>query len=65
MKEQRQGGQSRPLQIASIPATARVLSMLSLHLGMVFALFLSMPYGKFVHGLYRAGALSLSNAAPA
>lgn len=30
---------------------------LSLHLGVVFSLFLSMPYGKFVHGLYRAGAL--------
>ncbi len=31
--------------------------LLSLHLGVVFALFLSMPYGKFVHGLYRFGAL--------
>ena len=30
---------------------------LSFHLGVVFALFLSMPYGRFVHGLYRAGAL--------
>ena len=33
--------------------------MLSLHLGLVFALFLTMPYGKFVHGLYRFGALLL------
>jgi citrate/tricarballylate utilization protein len=31
--------------------------MLALHLGVVFALFLTMPYGKFVHGLYRFGAL--------
>jgi len=31
--------------------------MLAVHLGAVFALFLTMPYGKFVHGLYRAGAL--------
>ncbi|WP_417670392.1 tricarballylate utilization 4Fe-4S protein TcuB [Roseibium sp.] len=32
---------------------------LSLHLGTVFALFLTMPYGKFVHGFYRFGALVL------
>lgn len=31
--------------------------MLSAHLGVVFALFLSMPYGRFVHGIYRTGAL--------
>lgn len=30
---------------------------LAFHLGVVFALFLSMPYGRFVHGLYRGGAL--------
>ncbi|HEY4201315.1 MAG TPA: tricarballylate utilization 4Fe-4S protein TcuB [Devosiaceae bacterium] len=30
---------------------------LALHLGIVFSLFLTMPYGKFVHGLYRFGAL--------
>ncbi len=33
--------------------------LLALHLGIVFALFLTMPYGKFVHGLYRFGALML------
>jgi citrate/tricarballylate utilization protein len=27
--------------------------MLSLHLGVVMTLFLSMPYGKFIHGFYR------------
>ncbi len=27
--------------------------LLAIHLGVVFALFLSLPYGKFVHGLYR------------
>ena len=32
---------------------------LSLHLGIVFALFLTMPYGKFVHDFYRFGALVL------
>lgn len=31
--------------------------LLAIHLGVVFALFLSMPYGKFVHGLYRYLAL--------
>ena len=32
---------------------------LALHLGAVFALFLTMLYGKFVHGLDRFGALAL------
>ncbi len=31
--------------------------LLALHLGVVFSLFITMPYGKFVHGLYRFGAL--------
>ena len=31
--------------------------LLALHLGVVLGLFLSMPYGKFVHGLYRVAAL--------
>ncbi len=31
--------------------------LLGLHLGSVLALFLSMPYGKFMHGLYRLIAL--------
>ena len=31
--------------------------MLSLHLGVVMTLFLSMPYGKFIHGFYRLIAL--------
>ena len=32
--------------------------LLAIHLGVVFALFLSLPYGKFVHGLYRFLALA-------
>ena len=31
--------------------------LLALHLGVVFALFITMPYGKFVHGIYRFAAL--------
>jgi citrate/tricarballylate utilization protein len=31
--------------------------MLLVHLGFVLGLFLAMPYGKFVHGLYRMAAL--------
>ena len=32
-------------------------TMLAIHLGFVFGFFLTMPYGKFVHGLYRFAAL--------
>jgi citrate/tricarballylate utilization protein len=31
--------------------------LLALHLGVVLALFLTLPYGKFVHALYRFAAL--------
>lgn len=31
--------------------------LLAIHLGSVLALFLTLPYGKFVHGLYRLAAL--------
>lgn len=31
--------------------------LLSVHLGAVMALFLTLPYGKFAHGVYRAAAL--------
>jgi len=37
--------------------TAAMGPMLALHLGAVFALFITMPYGKFVHGIYRFAAL--------
>ena len=35
--------------------------LLALHLGVVMALFLTMPYGKFAHGIFRSAAL-LKNA---
>jgi citrate/tricarballylate utilization protein len=37
--------------------TAAMGALLALHLGVVFALFITLPYGKFVHGLYRYAAL--------
>ena len=32
-------------------------ALLIVHLGVVLALFLTLPYGKFVHGIYRTAAL--------
>jgi citrate/tricarballylate utilization protein len=34
--------------------------VLVVHLGVVLALFVTLPYGKFVHGIYRTAALVLS-----
>jgi citrate/tricarballylate utilization protein len=38
-------------------ATPAMGPLMALHLGVVFALFITMPYGKFVHGIYRYVAL--------
>ncbi|MGH7058134.1 MAG: tricarballylate utilization protein TcuB, partial [Acetobacteraceae bacterium] len=38
-------------------ATAAMGPLLAIHLGFVFALFITFPYGKLVHGLYRFVAL--------
>jgi len=32
-------------------------SLLALHLGLVMALFLTLPYGKFAHGIFRSASL--------
>jgi citrate/tricarballylate utilization protein len=37
--------------------TAAMASLLIVHLGVVLALFVTIPYGKFVHGIYRTAAL--------
>jgi citrate/tricarballylate utilization protein len=38
--------------------SAAMGSLLVVHLGIVMALFLIFPYGKFVHGMYRSAALA-------
>jgi citrate/tricarballylate utilization protein len=37
--------------------TAAMASLLALHLGFVLAFFVTMPYGKFAHAVYRGAAL--------
>jgi citrate/tricarballylate utilization protein len=45
------------LLLLGLRATSAMGLLLAIHLGMVFALFLTLPYGKFVHGIYRFMAL--------
>ena len=45
------------LALLLLRATGAMGPLLAVHLGVVLALFLTFPYGKFVHGLYRFAAL--------
>jgi citrate/tricarballylate utilization protein len=45
------------LLLTALRSTELVGLLLLIHLGFVMALFLSMPYGKFIHGFYRLQAL--------
>jgi len=45
------------LLLLAVRATGAMGVTLAVHLGLVLAFFATMPYGKFVHGLYRTGAL--------
>lgn len=37
--------------------TSAMATLLAIHLGIVMALFATLPYGKFAHGIYRSAAL--------
>jgi len=45
------------LALLAFRETAAMPALLAVHLAVVLALFVSLPYGKFVHAIYRAGAL--------
>ena len=45
------------LLLLAVRATGAMGSVLAVHLGFVLALFATMPYSKFVHAIYRLGAL--------
>jgi len=45
------------LLLLALRETGAVSALLALHLGAVLAFFLLLPFGKFVHGFYRAAAL--------
>ena len=45
------------LALVAARGTPALPSLLCVHLGVVMALFATMPYGKFAHGMYRAAAL--------
>ncbi|MGE0313644.1 MAG: tricarballylate utilization 4Fe-4S protein TcuB [Lautropia sp.] len=45
------------LALLGLRETAALPILLATHLGAVMAFFLTMPYGKFAHGVYRSAAL--------
>lgn len=45
------------LALLALRDTAAMAPLLAVHLGVVLALFVTMPYGKFVHAAYRYAAL--------
>ena len=46
------------LLLLALRASPAMGILLAIHLGVVFSLFITMPYGKFMHGLYRFAALA-------
>jgi citrate/tricarballylate utilization protein len=46
------------LALLVLRTQAVMATLLVVHLGAVLALFVTLPYGKFVHGIYRAAALA-------
>ena len=45
------------LALLAFRETAAMPALLAVHLAIVLALFATLPYGKFVHAIYRTGAL--------
>ena len=45
------------LALLALRETAAMGVLLAVHLGVVLGLFLTLPYGKFVHAIYRVAAL--------
>ncbi len=45
------------LALLALRQSAALGTLLVVHLSFVMTLFVTMPYGKFVHGIYRSGAL--------
>ncbi|AVA34770.1 MULTISPECIES: tricarballylate utilization 4Fe-4S protein TcuB [Cupriavidus] len=45
------------LALLALRDTGAMATSLAVHLGIVMALFLTLPYGKFAHGIYRCAAL--------
>jgi citrate/tricarballylate utilization protein len=45
------------LVLLALRATPLMGVLLAVHIGFVVGLFITMPYGKFIHGVYRYGAL--------
>jgi citrate/tricarballylate utilization protein len=45
------------LALLALRDTGAMALLLAVHLGFVMALFLTMPYGKFAHGIFRSAAL--------
>jgi citrate/tricarballylate utilization protein len=45
------------LALMALRQTPALALLLCLHLGAVLALFATLPYGKFAHGIFRSAAL--------
>jgi citrate/tricarballylate utilization protein len=45
------------LALLALRETAAMGTLLALHLGVVFGFFVTLPYGRFMHGIYRFAAL--------
>jgi citrate/tricarballylate utilization protein len=49
------------LALLALRTSSAMPSLLAIHLGIVMALFATLPYGKFAHGIFRCAALLKSS----